>query len=157
MIRHIDRIVLTVADINRALAFYERVLQMTPCDTSRDLLVGALGDQKIQFQRLGDEMRNHSLEGSASIGIASDWTIVQVMEHLQQHQVIVLEGTVTSPCPEGEVKRVYFTDSYNNLLSISVTSASELHWLTPAPPLLVNFGEVLQVLLPKTWVAKVRK
>ena len=53
MISHIDHIVLTVADIERAIAFYQRVLHMQPLTFGAGRRALTFGRQKINLQTPG--------------------------------------------------------------------------------------------------------
>lgn len=66
MISHIDHIVLTVADIERSVAFYVRVLRMEPVTFAGGRRALKFGNQKLNLQTLGQEPRNHAAVGSAT-------------------------------------------------------------------------------------------
>ncbi|OOE48699.1 VOC family protein, partial [Salinivibrio kushneri] len=58
MISHIDHIVLTVSDIEKSVDFYKRVLCMDEVTFSNGRKAVTFGNQKINFQLLGQEPRN---------------------------------------------------------------------------------------------------
>ena len=117
MIHHIERIVLTVTDVDRAIDFYERVLLMTATTQSQQTFM-MFGEQSIQFERLGDEMRHHALEGSASFALVSEWSMEQLLQHLRSQQVAILEGPVTTQTAHGSEQFVYVNDPDNNLIKL---------------------------------------
>ena len=60
MISHIDHVVLTVADIERSVAFYQRVLRMEAVTFGSGRRALKFGQQKINLQTLGQELRNRA-------------------------------------------------------------------------------------------------
>lgn len=120
MIRHIDHIVLTVVDIEKAVAFYEKVLKMESVTFANDRRAVRFGQQKINFQHIGDELRNHTLEGSGDLCLITDWSLDEVIAHLKSCQVPILEGPVSKTGAQGEIQSVYFNDLDNNLIEVSV-------------------------------------
>ncbi len=67
MIRNIDHIVLTVADIERAISFYQNVLLMEPLEFGHGRMAVKFGQQKINFQLLGEEDRNNAAVGAGDL------------------------------------------------------------------------------------------
>lgn len=120
MISHIDHLVLTVADIDRAVDFYEKVLQMEAISFAEGRRAVRFGKQKINFQTLGQELRNHAMEGSGDLCLISNWALDEVIAHLQQHEVTIIEGPVEKSGATGPIQSVYFNDPDNNLIEISV-------------------------------------
>ncbi len=66
MISHIDHLVLTVSDIERAVAFYSSVLNMEAITFGAGRRALRFGNQKINLQLLGQEPRNRARGISAS-------------------------------------------------------------------------------------------
>lgn len=64
MISHIDHLVLTVSDIERAVAFYSSVLNMEAITFGAGRRALRFGNQKINLQLLGQEPRNRAQVGS---------------------------------------------------------------------------------------------
>ena len=120
MISHIDHLVLTVADIDKAVEFYEKVLQMEVISFAEGRKAVRFGQQKINFQTLGQELRNHAMEGAGDVCLITHWTLDEVIEHLQQHDVTIIEGPVTKSGATGPIQSVYFNDPDNNLIEVSV-------------------------------------
>lgn len=120
MISHIDHIVLTVSDIDKAVTFYENVLKMEPITFAEGRRAVTFGQQKINFQSLGDELRNHAMEGSGDICFITNWTMEALQAHLKECQVPILEGPVTKNGAMGEMQSIYFNDLDNNLIEVSV-------------------------------------
>ncbi|MGL5948432.1 MAG: VOC family protein [Aeromonas sp.] len=123
MLSHLDHLVLTVADIDRAQAFYQRVLQMTPISFGagrKGLLFGqAPFAQKINLHTLGQETRNHAAVGSADLCLITHWPLARVQAHLVAQGVTILEGPVTRTGAGGKMQSIYCRDPDGNLLELS--------------------------------------
>ncbi|WP_137170163.1 VOC family protein [Marinomonas sp. FW-1] len=120
MISHIDHIVLTVADIDRAVAFYESVLKLESFTFANGRKAVRFGQQKINFQVLGQELRNHAMEGSGDVCLITNWSLDEVITHLKANNVTILEGPVSKSGAQGPIQSVYFNDLDNNLIEVSV-------------------------------------
>lgn len=120
MIDRIDHLVLTVADIDRAVEFYVTVLGMKPVTHANGRKGVSFGEQMIKFQLLGDEMRNHALEGSGDLCLISSWTMEELLAYFKQANIELLEGPVEKQGAQGPINSVYLHDLDNNLIEISV-------------------------------------
>ncbi|GAK87373.1 biphenyl-2,3-diol 1,2-dioxygenase III-related protein [Vibrio ponticus] len=120
MISRFDHIVLTVADIERSVKFYQRVLMMEPVTFANGRRAVRFGQQKINFQLLGQEPRNLALVGSGDLCLITDWSLEQVIKHLELQQVEIVEGPVTKSGALGAITSVYFSDPDLNLVEVSV-------------------------------------
>jgi len=120
MISHFDHIVLTVADIDRAVVFYETVLKMEAIKFANGRKAVRFGQQKINFQLLGQELRNHAMEGAGDLCLITNWAMSDVVGHLKACNVIILEGPVRKSGALGPIQSVYFNDPDNNLVEVSV-------------------------------------
>ncbi|MBJ7537410.1 VOC family protein [Marinomonas transparens] len=126
MISHLDHIVLTVADIEKAVSFYETTLKMEAISFGEGRRAVRFGNQKINFQLLGDEVRNHAMEGSGDLCLIAEWPMEKVMASLQESGINLLEGPVTKSGAQGPIESVYFNDLDNNLIEVSVYQEGEL-------------------------------
>ncbi len=79
MISHIDHLVLTVSDIERAVAFYSSVLNMEAITFGAGRRAVGFGNQKINLQLLGQEPRNRAQVGSGDVCLITRWPLEQVM------------------------------------------------------------------------------
>jgi len=120
MISHLDHIVLTVADVEKAVSFYETTLKMEAISFGEGRRGVRFGNQKINFQSLGDEVRNHAMEGSGDLCLVSDWAMEEVIAYLKGREVNLLEGPVAKSGAQGPMQSVYFNDPDNNLIEVSV-------------------------------------
>lgn len=120
MISHFDHIVLTVANIDRAVSFYETVLKMEVITFGDGRKAVKFGQQKINLQLLGEELRNHAMEGSGDLCLITNWAMDDVIAHLKGCDVSILEGPVAKSGAQGPIESVYFNDPDNNLIEVSV-------------------------------------
>ncbi|TDO98691.1 VOC family protein [Marinomonas balearica] len=119
MISRIDHIVLTVADIEQSVQFYVKVLGMEEVTFGNGRRAVKFGNQKINFQTIGQELRNHSLEGSGDLCLITNWKLEDVIAHLESNQVNLLEGPVEKSGANGMITSIYFNDLDNNLVEVS--------------------------------------
>ncbi len=120
MIHHIDHIVLTVSDIEKSVDFYKRVLCMEEVTFANGRKAVAFGNQKINFQLLGQEPRNVANVGSGDVCLISDWPLASVVNHLGKENVKIIEGPVEKSGAVGAIQSVYFLDLDKNLIEVSV-------------------------------------
>ena len=119
MISHIAHIVLTVADIERSVAFYARVLGMQAVSFGNGRRALQFGQQKINLQTLGMEPRNHAAVGAGDVCLITDWPTARVLARLAAEGVPVLEGPVTKSGAQGPIESVYFNDPDGHLIEVS--------------------------------------
>jgi catechol 2,3-dioxygenase-like lactoylglutathione lyase family enzyme len=120
MISHIDHIVLTVADIKASVEFYRRVLKMEEVTFAGGRKALRFGNQKINLQLLGQEPRNHAQVGSGDLCLITNWSLEDVITHLQQQNIRIVEGPVEKSGATGAISSVYFLDPDSNLIEVSV-------------------------------------
>ncbi|MEH0739838.1 VOC family protein [Vibrio alginolyticus] len=120
MISHFDHIVLTVSDIRRAVDFYTRVLCMEEVTFANGRKAVAFGNQKINFQRQGEESRNVANVGSGDVCLISMWSLAKVIDHLNKENVKIIEGPVEKSGAVGAIQSIYFLDPDKNLIEVSV-------------------------------------
>lgn len=119
MISHLDHIVLTVRDTDRALDFYRRVLDMEAVTFAAGRKALRFGSQKINLQTLGQETRNHACIGSGDLCLITDWPLEKVAARLAAEGVEVIEGPVEKSGAVGPILSVYFNDPDGNLIEVS--------------------------------------
>jgi catechol 2,3-dioxygenase-like lactoylglutathione lyase family enzyme len=119
MIERIDHLVLTVRDIDRAVAFYSRVLRLGVDAFGEGRKALTFGNQKINLQSLGQETRNNAGIGSGDLCLVTRWTVEEVLEHLSREAVEVVEGPVIKTGALGPITSVYFNDPDGNLIEIA--------------------------------------
>jgi catechol 2,3-dioxygenase-like lactoylglutathione lyase family enzyme len=121
-ISHLDHLVLTVADVQRSLEFYERALGMTPVVFGEGRYALQFGDSKINLHRAGQEIAPHALRpvpGSADLCLIAATPLSRVIEHLHAQRIAIVAGPVTRTGARGELTSVYLHDPDGNLIEIS--------------------------------------
>ncbi|WP_316014749.1 VOC family protein [Roseobacter sp. HKCCA0434] len=115
----IDHVVLTVRDIEAAVAFYERVLgaEVETFGGGRKAL--KIGSQKINLQTLGQETRNHAAIGCGDVCLLTSLSSDAVVSRLHRESVEVVEGPVAKTGARGPISSVYFNDPDGNLIEIA--------------------------------------
>jgi catechol 2,3-dioxygenase-like lactoylglutathione lyase family enzyme len=118
---NLDHLVLTVASIERTVAFYERVLGMT-----RQIF----GDSKRTALRFGPHINLHEcgkefepkalipMPGSADLCFLVD-DFAEIEEHLAAAGMQVLEGPVRRTGARGPIMSYYVRDPDQNLIELS--------------------------------------
>lgn len=122
MIERLDHLVLTVADIDVTVDFYERVLGMCHerFGAGRSALV--FGRQKFNLHQAGREFEPKAARptpGAIDLCLITQWPMAQVLEHLAGQGVTVEEGPVTRTGAIGPIESVYFRDPDSNLIEVS--------------------------------------
>jgi len=120
MISHIDHVVLTVSDIESSVEFYRRVLLMEEITFAKGRKALKFGNQKINLQTLGQEPRNEAQVGSGGLCLITSWNLKDVVVHLENENVEIVEGPVAKSGAVGQIESVYFLDPDKNLVEISV-------------------------------------
>lgn len=118
----LDHLALTVADVERTVAFYERVLGMEPVTFGQGRRALAFGDNKINLHQAGNEFRPHAAKptpGSADLCLVTDVPQRWVVEHLAACGVAVEEGPVPRTGARGPMTSTYLRDPDGNLIEVS--------------------------------------
>ena len=121
-IDRLDHFVLTVKDIDVTCAFYSRVLGMdarTFGDGRRSLHFGAA---KINLHQQGGEFEPKAARpgpGSADVCLIAATPLAEVMRHLLECRVEIIEGPVQRTGATGSIISVYFRDPDGNLIEVS--------------------------------------
>ncbi len=121
MIDRIDHVVLTVFDLDRTLAFYERVLGMKPV-TFKGRRALAFGRQKINLHLFGREFEPKALKpapGSMDLCFITEKPLEDVIAHLRACDVAIIEGPVPRTGATGALRSVYFRDPDGNLVEVA--------------------------------------
>ncbi len=118
----LDHLVLTVADIDRSIDFYTRVLGMQEITFGEGRKALLFGRQKINLHRQGAEIVPHAQTpvcGSADLCLLTDTPLAQVEHELAAHGVALLSGIVPRTGAVGPIDSLYLRDPDGNLLEIS--------------------------------------
>lgn len=121
MLERIDHLVLTVADIPRAVDFYQRVLGMRHEVFGEGRSALAFGQQKLNLHQAGREFEPkaaHPLPGAIDLCLVTTWPLDRLLAHLAAEGVAVEEGPVRRTGALGPIESVYVRDPDGNLIEI---------------------------------------
>jgi catechol 2,3-dioxygenase-like lactoylglutathione lyase family enzyme len=116
-----DHLVLTVADLDATVAFYER-LGMVCERFLDDRLALHFGRQKINLHRAGAEFEPHARRpepGSADLCFLVDEPIAAVERELAAAGIDIEVGPVERTGAQGPLESVYVRDPDGNLIELS--------------------------------------
>jgi len=120
-IDRIDHLVLTVRDIDKTCAFYERVLGMRRAAFEGRVAL-AFGRQKINLHLAGHEFEPkaaHPTPGGGDFCLITETPLAQVIAHLDACQVAIEKGPAQRTGATGPILSVYFRDPDANLVEVS--------------------------------------
>jgi catechol 2,3-dioxygenase-like lactoylglutathione lyase family enzyme len=123
----LDHLVLTVRDLDAALAFYTSVLGMTAVTFGDGRHALAFGAQKINLHEAGREFEPKAAAptpGSADLCFLTAEPLDAVLEHLRRAGVPVVEGPVPRTGATGPIRSVYVRDPDGNLIEIANQAAA---------------------------------
>ena len=122
VIDRIDHVVLTVADIEATCDFYVRVLGMEKIVFAGGRVALGFGSQKINLHPAGNEYdpkAKNPVPGSADFCLITETPIENVITHLGDCGVAIIEGPVAKTGATGALTSVYFRDVDENLVEVS--------------------------------------
>ena len=125
-VSRIDHVVLTVADLERTLSFYQRVLGMSPVTFGEGRRALAFGDQKLNLHQAGREFEpkaRRPTPGAVDICFTTDVPLDEVIAHLRAESVVIELGPVAKVGARGPLRSVYFRDPDGNLVEVSNEAA----------------------------------
>ena len=118
----VDHFVLTVASIEEACAFYERVLGMTTVSFGEGRKAIAFGSQKINLHLAGREFTPHAqrpVPGSADFCLITSLPLDDCIDHVRARGVTILLGPVDRTGATGKLRSFYFRDPDQNLVEVA--------------------------------------
>jgi catechol 2,3-dioxygenase-like lactoylglutathione lyase family enzyme len=121
-IDRLDHFVLTVKDIDATCAFYSRVLGMdarTFGDGRRSLHFGAAKINQHQQRKEFEPKAAKPSPGSADVCLIAATPLAEVIRHLHECGVEIIEGPVQRSGAIGSILSVYLRDPDGNLIEIS--------------------------------------
>ncbi|RKT82165.1 Catechol 2,3-dioxygenase [Saccharopolyspora antimicrobica] len=121
-IDRVDHLVLTVADVDRAVQFYEQILGMTPVTFPGERRAVSFGGQTIKLHaasELVEPTATHPVPGSANLCFVTTNALSEVQEHLRANDVRIEEGPVSRIGSAGPITSLYLRDPDGNLLEIA--------------------------------------
>lgn len=117
-----DHIVLTVADLDAAIAFYTNVLGMIEVNFEGGRKALAFGESKINLHQRGHEFEPKArvpTPGSADLCLIVQGDVDTMIEELASAGIAVVEGPVDRAGALGVVRSVYIRDPDGNLIELS--------------------------------------
>lgn len=121
-LQRLDHLVLTVADIDATVAFYERVMGMRAITFGEGRRALRFGEQKINLHEVGREFEPRALRatpGSADLCFLTNEPVEALLGELAALEVAVEVGPVTRSGALGPIRSVYFRDPDGNLIEVA--------------------------------------
>jgi catechol 2,3-dioxygenase-like lactoylglutathione lyase family enzyme len=121
-IDHLDHLALTVKSINTTCEFYAKVLGMEVITFGNNRTALLFGRQKINLHEVGREFEpkaQQPLPGSADLCFITTAPLAELVEHLRQCKVNLIEGPVQRMGATGPIMSVYFRDPDLNLIEVA--------------------------------------
>ena len=122
VLESLDHVVLTVASIEKTIAFYERVLGMTAREFKPRRYALHFGDQKINLHEVGtvvDPNVRHATATAGDLCFLTKMPLQDVMAHLQAEGVAIVQGPVDATGACHRLRSVYLYDPDENLIEIA--------------------------------------
>jgi len=122
MLKQLDHLVLTVADIDTSIEFYTLVLGMETVTFGDNRKALKFGSQKINLHQSGKEFEPRAqtpCKGSADLCFLLDITLDDMRRHLEQQGIVVEQGPIKRTGATGPILSVYIRDPDGNLLELS--------------------------------------
>ncbi|MEM1344081.1 MAG: VOC family protein [Pseudomonadota bacterium] len=120
-IQTLDHIVITVADIERTVAFYTQHLGAERISFRGGRVALAFGTQKINLHQAGAEFEPKAARptpGSADLCFLVGEPVAEVAERLRAGGVDVFDGPVARTGATGPLTSIYFYDPDGNLIEL---------------------------------------
>jgi catechol 2,3-dioxygenase-like lactoylglutathione lyase family enzyme len=118
----LDHLVLTVADIDRTVDFYTKVLGMEEQTFAGDRRALRFGRSKFNLHEAGREFEpkaHRPTPGSADLCLISPDPLDRIVDELTELGVAIEEGPVERTGANGPIVSVYIRDPDRNLIEIS--------------------------------------
>lgn len=121
-VQGIDHLVLTVADVERTVAFYTEAVGGTAETFAGGRRAVSFGDAKLNLHPADDVYSPHARRpepGTADFCLVVDEPIASVRERLREAGVEVVHGPVEKVGACGRMESVYVTDPDGNLVELA--------------------------------------
>jgi len=122
MIGSVDHIVLTTGDLEKCLAFYTKVLEMTLERYGEGRIALRFGNHKFNVHPPGFDagIKAHQpTPGSLDLCFLADRPLDEVIARLKKHGVPIEEGPIVRTGARFPIRSVYIRDPDRNLIEIS--------------------------------------
>lgn len=121
-LNRLDHIVLTVASIDRSVAFYTRLLGMEKQVFGDQRIALVFGSQKINLHPAGREFKPHAQSptpGSADLCFLVEEPVTELADALRQQGVDIIDGPVSRTGARQPLLSIYLRDPDGNLIELS--------------------------------------
>lgn len=121
-IDRLDHLVLTVGSIEQTCSFYSRILGMQARSFGDGRRALHFGNTKINLHLQGHEFEPKAARptaGSADLCLIAATPLADVVAHLRDCGVEIIEGPVQRTGALGAMQSVYFRDPDGNLIEVS--------------------------------------
>ncbi|WEV50177.1 VOC family protein (plasmid) [Acinetobacter sp. ESL0695] len=121
-ISHLDHLVLTVEDINKACDFYNQILNFEIVSFGSDRKALKFGKQKINLHQAGKEFEpkaEHPTKGSADLCFIAETSLDLIVKQLNDLNIHIENGPIQRTGARGNIMSVYIRDLDRNLIEIS--------------------------------------
>ena len=128
-IERLDHLVLTVHDIDSTCEFYSRVLGMKAIAFQEGRIALQFGQQKLNLHAVGKEFEPKALNptpGSVDLCLITEISLDEVIQHLKNCGVEILDSPVKRTGAIGEILSIYLRDPDGNLIEVSNYLSSPL-------------------------------
>jgi catechol 2,3-dioxygenase-like lactoylglutathione lyase family enzyme len=118
----LDHLVLTVRDIQASCDFYRTILGMEVVTFGDNRKALRFGEQKINLHQAGQEFEPKAAQptpGSADLCFLTETPLDDIILHLGNYGMKVLEGPVERTGATGPIISVYIRDPDDNLIEIA--------------------------------------
>ncbi len=118
----LDHLVLTVANLERSISFYQRVLGLEAVSFGEGRHALRFGDSKINLHLAGAEVEPHALRpqsGSADLCFLVERPVDEVLEGLAELGVGAEVGPVRRTGARTPLLSIYLRDPDGNLIELS--------------------------------------
>lgn len=122
MIKSIDHIVLTTANLDKCIAFYIEVLGMRLENYGAGRIAFRFGDQKFNVHPPGFDASikaRRPTPGSLDLCFLADCPLDEVIARLKEHGIAIEEGPSARTGARFPLRSVYVRDPDDNLVEIS--------------------------------------
>lgn len=121
-ISHLDHLVLTVKDIDKACDFYNQVLNFEIVSFGSDRKALKFGKQKINLHQAGKEFEpkaEHPTKGSADLCFIAETSLDLIVKQLNDLNIHIENGPIQRTGARGNIMSVYIRYLDRNLIEIS--------------------------------------
>ena len=121
-IARMDHVVIAVADVEKTLDFYIRVLGMRPVELGNGYWAVHFGQQKINIHPAGRDdklVAKRPTIGAGDICFVTETPIADVIQHLEACGIAIEEGPGRRTGALGPITSVYVRDPDGNLIEVS--------------------------------------